>query len=61
MYHNLFQEMRGDGPLSSLFLFSTRKGNYSVIINDNIINEKVDDGIKDNSLQLTFPDTIVKK
>ncbi|WP_299744525.1 DUF1672 family protein [uncultured Rossellomorea sp.] len=37
------------------------KGNYSVIINDNLINEKVDDGIKDNSLQLTFPDSIVKK
>jgi hypothetical protein len=40
---------------------SIPKGNYSVIINDNLINEKVDDGIKDNSLQLTFPDSIVKK
>ncbi|TYS85327.1 DUF1672 family protein [Rossellomorea aquimaris] len=40
---------------------SIPKGNYSVIINDNLINEKVDDGIKDNSLQLTFPDSILKK
>ncbi|RBP02468.1 uncharacterized protein DUF1672 [Rossellomorea aquimaris] len=40
---------------------SIPKGNYSVIINDNLINEKVDDGIKDNSLQLSFPDAIVKK
>ncbi|MCC5804323.1 DUF1672 family protein [Rossellomorea vietnamensis] len=40
---------------------SIPKGNYSIIINDNLINEKVDDGIKDNSLELSFPDSIVKE
>ncbi|QHE63266.1 DUF1672 family protein [Rossellomorea vietnamensis] len=40
---------------------SIPKGNYSIIINDNLINEKVDDGIKDNYLELSFPDSIVKE
>ncbi|CAN7193441.1 DUF1672 family protein [Rossellomorea sp. LjRoot5] len=37
------------------------KGNYNLFINDNLINEKVDDGVKENSLELSFPDSIVKE
>ncbi|OXS53914.1 hypothetical protein B1B00_21355 [Bacillus sp. DSM 27956] len=40
---------------------SIPKGNYSIIINDNLINEKVDDGIKDISLELSYPHSIVKE
>ncbi|WP_162785204.1 DUF1672 family protein [Bacillus sp. P14.5] len=66
----LYMESENEEPDEELFtkiqqdiksMNSIPKGNYSVIINDNLINEKVDDGIKDNSLQLTFPDSIVKK
>ncbi|KPL59210.1 DUF1672 family protein [Rossellomorea vietnamensis] len=34
------------------------KGSYSLTLNDNLINEKVDDGLKDNSLEIGFPDYI---
>jgi hypothetical protein len=66
----LYMENENEEPDKELFtklqqdiksMNSIPKGNYSVIINDNLINEKVDDGIKDNSLQLTFPDSIVRK
>ncbi|RIW32532.1 DUF1672 family protein [Bacillus salacetis] len=66
----LYMENENEEPDKELFtklqqdiksMNSIPKGNYSVIINDNLINEKADDGIKDNSLQLTFPDSIVKK
>ncbi|UXH43324.1 DUF1672 domain-containing protein [Rossellomorea vietnamensis] len=40
---------------------SIPKGNYNIFINDNLINEKVDDGVKENSLELSFPDSIVKE
>ncbi|RIW32538.1 DUF1672 family protein [Bacillus salacetis] len=34
------------------------KGSYSLTLNDNLINEKVGDGLKDNSLEAGFPDYI---
>lgn len=66
----LFMEKEQAEPDKALFnqiqkdlkeMDSIPKGNYSIIINDNLINEKVDDGIKDNSLELSFPDSIVKE
>ncbi|MGG4166989.1 DUF1672 family protein [Rossellomorea vietnamensis] len=54
---NLFNQIQKDIKVMD----SIPKGNYSIIINDNLINEKVDDGIKDNSLELSFPDSIVKE
>lgn len=66
----LFMEKEQAEPDKALFnqiqkdlkeMDSIPKGNYSIIINDNLINEKVDDGIKDNSLELSFPNSIVKE
>ncbi|MHA7138123.1 DUF1672 family protein [Rossellomorea arthrocnemi] len=66
----LFMEEENVEPSTELFnqipedlkeMNSIPKGSYSLIINDNLINEKVDDGYKDNSLRIGVPDYIVIK
>ncbi|WP_260508071.1 DUF1672 domain-containing protein [Cytobacillus firmus] len=39
---------------------SIPKGSYSVFLNDNFIDKKSADGTKDNSLEQSFPDYIIK-
>ncbi|RIW32537.1 DUF1672 family protein [Bacillus salacetis] len=64
----LFMEEEGAEPSKELFhaipkdlkkMNSIPKGSYSLVINDNLINEKVDDGYKENSLRVGVPDYIV--
>ncbi|OXS53912.1 uncharacterized protein DUF1672 [Bacillus sp. V-88] len=66
----LFMEEEDVEPSKELFnqipkdlreMNSIPKGSYSLIINDNLINEKVDDGYKENSLRIGVPDYIVIK
>jgi hypothetical protein len=39
---------------------SIPKGSYSVFLNDNFIDKKSADGTKDNTLERSFPDYIIK-
>jgi Protein of unknown function (DUF1672) len=64
----LFMEQKDAEPNVELFnqlssdlkeMAGIPKGSYSLTLNDNLINEKVDNGLKDNSLRIGFPDYIV--
>ncbi|WP_374055075.1 DUF1672 family protein [Rossellomorea sp. FM04394] len=51
LFHQIAQDLKG--------MTMIPKGSYSLTINDNLINKKVDDGYKDNSLRIGVPDYIV--
>ncbi|MGM0842236.1 MAG: DUF1672 family protein [Bacillota bacterium] len=50
LFHQIAQDLKG--------MTMIPKGSYSLTVNDNLINEKVDDGYKDNSLRIGAPDYI---
>ncbi|MGM0778065.1 MAG: DUF1672 family protein [Bacillota bacterium] len=52
IFNRIVKELEG--------MTSIPKGSYSVFLNDNFIDKKSADGTKDNSLEQSFPDYIIK-